>query len=70
MANSRFAPFAQAWNLAGYPAAAVPLGMHPAGTPLSVELAAPAGGEALILSVARQIEERSPWPRHAPLATS
>jgi amidase len=70
MANSRHAPFAQAWNLAGYPAAAVPFGMHPAGTPLSVQLAAPAGGEALILSVALQLEELAPWPRHAPMATA
>src|SRR5439155_17949553 len=70
MSNIRFAPFAQAWNLAGYPAAAVPLGMHPAGTPLSVQVATPAGGEALILSVARQLEESAPWPRHAPLATT
>lgn len=66
IANTRFAPFAGPWNFAGYPAAAVPAGMHPVGVPLSVQLVAPDGGEALILSVARQLEALRPWPRHAP----
>ncbi|MBI4539915.1 MAG: amidase [Gemmatimonadetes bacterium] len=68
IANARFAPFTAPWNFAGYPAAAVPAGLHPDGTPLSVQLVAPPGGEALVLSVAKQLEMLRPWRRHAPLA--
>jgi amidase len=66
LANSRYAPFAAPWNLAGWPAMAVPAGVHPAGTPLSVQLVAPPGGEALLLQVAAQLEQLRPWPRLAP----
>lgn len=71
LANSRmatFMPFTGRWNLAGYPAMSVPAGVHPCGVPLAVQLIAPDGGEALILSVARQLEELRPWRRHAPLS--
>jgi amidase len=67
VAAATFAPFTQPWNVAGYPAAAVPAGRHSSGFPLSVQLVAPAGGEALLLGVARQLEVAAPWPRHAPL---
>ena len=66
VANVRFAPFAAPWNLAGWPAMAVPAGMHPDGTPLSVQLVARPGGEQLLLAVARQLESVRPWPRTAP----
>jgi amidase len=65
-ANARYAPFQNAWNLAGYPAIVVPMGMHSAGVPLSVQIAAPSGGEATLLAIARQLEEQAPWPRLAP----
>jgi amidase len=65
-ANARYAPFQNAWNLAGYPAIVVPMGLHSSGVPLSVQLAAPSGGEATLLALARQIEELQPWQRHAP----
>ncbi len=64
--NVCFAPFAAACNYAGYPAAAVPAGMHSNGMPLSVQLVAPHAGEPLILSVVKQLEMLQPWPRHAP----
>ncbi|MDP9343281.1 MAG: amidase family protein [Actinomycetota bacterium] len=67
-ANVRYAPFPGPWNFAGYPAASVPAGMHSNGTPIGVQLVAPGGGEALLLALARQLEELRPWPRHAPLA--
>jgi amidase len=67
VANARYAPFQNPWNLAGYPAMTVPHGgLHRTGVPLAVQLAAPAGREGLLLSVARQLEERAPWPRVAP----
>ena len=66
LSNSRYAPFSAPWNLAGWPAMAVPAGVHPAGTPLSVQLVAPPGGEALLLQVAAQLEHLRPWARLAP----
>jgi amidase len=71
LANARagsFGAFTGVWNLAGYPAAAVPAGFHPTGMPLSVQIVAPDGGEALVLAVAKQLERLRPWPRYAPMA--
>ena len=69
LANARFAPFQSPWNFAGWPAAAVPTGLHSrAGTPVGVQLAGPAGAEPLLLSVAKLLEEVRPWRRHAPMA--
>lgn len=68
-ADARFAPFTAAWNFAAYPAAAIPAGLHSDGMPLSVQVVAAAGGESLILSVARQLEALRPWPRHAEIRT-
>lgn len=65
-ANTRYGSMAAPWNLAGWPAMAVPAGRHPDGTPLSVQLVARSGGEALLLSVAAQLEQLRPWPRTAP----
>ena len=66
--NARWVPFCGAWNFAQYPGASVPAGMHSSGTPLSVQLVGPGGSEALLLSVAKQLEQARPWPRHAPLS--
>ena len=64
--NARTAPFQNAWNLAGYPAIVVPMGLHSTGVPLSVQIAAPYGREATLLGLVRQLEQQAPWPRHAP----
>ena len=66
--NARWVPFEGAWNFAQVPGAAVPAGVHSSGLPIGVQLVAGAGGEALLLSVAKQLEQLRPWPRHAPLA--
>lgn len=60
----RFSPMTGVWNLAGYPAATVPV--PAAGMPGSVQLVAPEGREDLLLNLAAQIERARPWPRHAP----
>ncbi|MFD4180613.1 amidase [Rhodococcus sp. NPDC058514] len=66
LAAVRFAPFTPIWNLVGWPAATVPVGMHPeSGTPLGMQIAAPPGGESRILAVAAQLEALQPWPRVA-----
>jgi amidase len=62
-----YMPFTPPINLVGFPAAAVPAGATEDGLPLGVQLAAAPGGEALLLSLARQLETLRPWPRHAPL---
>ncbi|HEX8100772.1 MAG TPA: amidase family protein [Actinomycetota bacterium] len=67
-AQVRYAPFAAWWNLAQYPAASVPAGLHTEGLPLAVQLVGPPGSEATILSVVKLLEELRPWRRHAPIA--
>jgi amidase len=63
-----FIPFTPPWNLVGFPTVAVPAGRTPDGLPFGVQLVAPRGGESLLLSVAAQLEQLRPWPRHAPMA--
>lgn len=70
-ANIGYAPYAALWNLLGWPAAAVPAGWHDgAQVPLAVQLvahpAADGAGEALLLSVAAELESAAPWLRTAP----
>lgn len=65
--NVRYAPFAAPWNIAGFPAMSVPVGMHPvSGTPVAVQLVARPGGESVLLGLASQMEAAMPWPRTAP----
>lgn len=66
LANIKYAPFAAPWNLAGWPAMAVPLGQHTDGLPLSVQLVARPGGESALIGLAAQLEQLHPWPRIAP----
>jgi amidase len=60
----RFAPMTGVWNLAGYPAATVPVPSD--GLPGAVQLVTTPGREDLLLSLAAQLEKARPWPRHAP----
>jgi len=62
-----FTPFTPSWNLARYPAIAVPVGLGESGLPLAVMLGGLPGSEERLLAVAGQLEARAPWPRHAPL---
>ena len=67
LANMRYAPFAAPWNVVGWPAMSVPVGVHPqAGTPLGVQLVTPPGGEVVLLGLAAQLEAELPWTRVAP----
>jgi amidase len=61
-----YAPMTGPWNLAGFPAASVPMGVDASGRPLAVQLVAPPGKESVLLGVAAQLEAAHPWSRHAP----
>ncbi len=65
-ANVRFAPYAAPWNISGFPALTVPVGVRPDGMPAAVQLVGPPGTELLLLAVAGQLEVVAPWQRHAP----
>jgi amidase len=71
LSNIRYAPYPSTWNLLGWPAASIPAGWHAtAQVPLAVQIVAEprldGAGEALILSLATQLERLRPWPRVAP----
>jgi amidase len=66
-ANSRWAPWAAPWNLAGVPAVVLPAGTRPEGHPLAVQLVGPPGSETRLLWLAGELERRAPWRRHAPV---
>lgn len=65
-ANVRFSPFTPLWNLVGWPAMSVPMGIHPrTGTPVAAQLAGPPGSESTLLRLAAQLEAARPWQRTA-----
>ena len=67
LANIRYAPYAAPWNVAGFPAMVVPMGVHPdAGTPVAAQLVAGPGRESLLLGVAAALHAARPWQRVAP----
>ena len=59
-----FAPMTGVWNLAGFPAASVPV--PGPGLPGAVQLVAAPGREQALLALGAQIERLNPWRRHAP----
>jgi amidase len=66
-AGARWGPWASPWNLAGLPAAVVPVGTRREGVPLAVQLVGPPGSETRLLWLAGELERRQPWRRHAPV---
>jgi amidase len=54
--NTRYAPFAAPWNLAGTPAGVVSVGVASHGGPLGVQVVAPIGQERSVLSVMAALE--------------
>jgi amidase len=67
LASARFSPFTPLWNLVGWPAISVPMGIHPrTGTPLAAQLAGPPRSESTLLRLAAQLESARPWRRTAP----
>ena len=50
-----------AWNITGQPAAAVPAGSTTTALPVGVQLVGRRGEDAVLLSLAAQIEAARPW---------
>jgi amidase len=67
LANSRWAPWAAPWNVAGFPALALPAANRLDGLPLAVQFVGPPGAEARLLWLAGELERLQPWRRHAPV---
>jgi amidase len=58
--------YAALWNVAGNPAASVPVGFARDGLPLAVQLVGRTDDEPTILSVAAQLEQAQPWADRRP----
>jgi amidase len=61
-----FTPWTSAWNLTGMPAVSLPLHTTADGLPIGVMLAARPAEEALLLSLAAQVEAASSWADRHP----
>ncbi len=63
---SRFTPWTPLFNVTGQPAIAIPAGLGSDGMPLSVQLVGRPGDEALLYSLAAQVEQARPWADRRP----
>ncbi|WP_330250998.1 amidase family protein [Nocardia sp. NBC_00565] len=62
--STRYSPFTPLWNMVGWPAASIPMGMHPGSkTPVAAQLAGPPGSESTLLRLSAQLESIHPWKR-------
>jgi amidase len=66
-AQKAFTPWTSAWNVTGMPAVSLPLHWTSEGLPVGVMLAARPAEDALLVSLASQVEAAAPWhDRRAP----
>jgi Asp-tRNA(Asn)/Glu-tRNA(Gln) amidotransferase A subunit family amidase len=56
-----FGPFTAAFNASGNPAISLPLGQTSDGLPIGVQLVAARGREDLLIAVAAQLKQATPW---------
>jgi amidase len=59
-------PYAWPWNVLGWPAVNVPAGFTSEGLPFGAQLLGPANSEALLISLAAQLEAQERWYEHVP----
>ena len=67
--NTEFTPFTAVANLTGLPAMSLPLHWSEGGLPIGVQAIGPPAGDALLLSLAAQIEAARPWADRRPPIT-
>jgi amidase len=68
--TGEFAAFTPIANITGLPAISLPLDETADGLPIGIQFTGPPAGEAVLLSLATQLEAAQPWAdRRAPLAT-
>jgi amidase len=64
--NTEFTPFTAIVNLTGQPAMSLPLHWSPSGLPIGVHAIGPPAGDALLLSLAAELEVAAPWADRRP----
>jgi len=64
--NTQFTPFTAVANLTGLPAMSLPLHWNDEGLPIGVQAIGPPAGDALLLSLAAEIEAARPWRDRRP----
>jgi amidase len=68
--SAQFSPFAVLANIAGLPAASLPLHRSPSGLPVGAQLICAPTAITVLLAVCRRLEELSQWSTHAPRVPS
>jgi amidase len=66
MRNTEFTPFTAVANLTGLPAMSLPLHWTANGIPVGVQAIGPPAGDALLLSLAAEVEAARPWVDRRP----
>jgi amidase len=56
-----YAPYTEIFNATGQPAVSLPLGLSQGGLPIGVQVVAPLGEDARLLSLAAWLEREMPW---------
>ncbi len=64
---AKIGAFTASANVTGQPAISIPGGVSKSGLPIGVQLTGPVQSEALLLQVAKQLEEARPWRHSASL---
>ena len=67
-AGAMSVPFTMLANLCWNPACSVPAGLSADGLPVGLQIMGRRHADAVVLRLARLLEQARPWPRHAPMA--
>lgn len=63
-------PYAWPWNVLGWPGMSVPAGFTDTGLPIGAQLLGPANSEALLVSLAAELEAAEGWHERRPEGVS